>query len=90
MNRDYSARKKSIEHTLTIVVRRCAHIIVMTQAQIIRRFSKQVREKLLIYFNHSFLFFETRKIFLMQMIIFLHEQHVDDAKYNQCADKLEA
>ena len=25
----------------------------------------------------------------MQMIVFLHEQHVDDAKYNQCADKIE-
>ena len=25
----------------------------------------------------------------MQMIILLHEQHVGDTKYNQCADKIE-
>lgn len=51
--------------------------------------NSNIRTKVWI-FNHCFLVFESRKIFLMQMIIFLHEQHVDDAKYNQCADKLEA
>ena len=25
----------------------------------------------------------------MQMIKLLHEQHIDDAKYNQCANKIE-